>query len=87
MAASLKISMFTRDANSNVLACTAWNADIWRSTDDGLTYTKIVTALGGSNGVSAGALWIISMAPDGTLYAGGELQKILDRQSALRDHS
>lgn len=74
MNATLKISEFTRDANGTIFACTAWNADVWRSTDNGLTYTRLIKALGGTNGVPSGALWHISTAPDGnTLYAGGEL--------------
>src|SRR6185295_10839758 len=65
---TLKISGFTLDQTGAVIAVTAWAGDVWRSTDNGSSYTKV-----SGNPDTTGALWVIKKGPDGALYTGGEL--------------
>jgi photosystem II stability/assembly factor-like uncharacterized protein len=55
------------------MAVTGFDGDVWRSTDNGASFTKVAAAVGGTNGVSAGALGEIAKGPNGDLYTGGEL--------------
>ncbi len=70
---NLKVSAFTVDKNGAVIASTAFNGDVYRSTDGGNTYTKIASNIGVASGGTAGAIWVIQKASNGDLFAGGEL--------------
>lgn len=71
------VSKLTFDHIGNMLATTAYDADIWKSTNNGVSYTKIYSHVGGSAGVSTGALQSITRDPEnGTLYTGGEIDGI-----------
>ncbi len=78
---NLKVSDFAVDASGNVLAVTAFNADVYRSHDGGDTYTKIATNIATTGGGAPGALWVIKVAKDGSVYAGGELTSGLLKSS------
>ena len=61
-----KIPDLTLDKNGNVIATTAWNSTVWRSTDSGRSYSQIATL------PSSGALWDIQTMPSGDIWVGGE---------------
>src|ERR1041385_8629110 len=71
--ATRSISTFTRDRMGALLAVTAWAGDVFRSTDNGASFTKIAGTVGSTNGVTIGALFAADTLPDGTLYTGGEM--------------
>ncbi len=67
----------TLDGSGNMFAVTNFNGDVWKSTDNGSSWTKIATAVGGTGGVSAGALdFLIRNPADGSLLTGGEIPAI-----------
>jgi photosystem II stability/assembly factor-like uncharacterized protein len=67
VSATLQISAFTLDSTGALIAVTAWGGDVFRSTDNGSTFTRVATNIGPN-----GALWTVATAPDGSLWAGGE---------------
>jgi hypothetical protein len=70
--ANLKVSGFALDSTGAVVAVTAFQGQVWRSTDNGSSYVKISDNPAiGQPGV-VGALWVITKGRDGTLYTGGE---------------
>ncbi len=65
------------DASGNMFAVTGFNGDVWKSTDNGTSWTKIAAAVGGTGGVSDGALNFVVWNPsDGSLLTGGEIHAI-----------
>lgn len=71
---NLRVMAFTRDANGNVIAVNAWNADVYRSENSGQSYTRISAHVGSKVNYTAGALWTVVADHHGVLYTGGELQ-------------
>jgi len=69
------ISSFTMDPKGILFAGTAWNGEVWRSTDDGRSYTKVaaLSEKSAAAGTGPGAVWIVKVGPDGALYAQGEM--------------
>jgi hypothetical protein len=66
------ITGFALDKTGAVIAVTAYDGDVWRSTDNGDTYVKVGSHIGSSTTFSAGALWAVTALPNGELYTGGE---------------
>jgi photosystem II stability/assembly factor-like uncharacterized protein len=67
ISANLQISAFTLDSTGALIAVTGYNGDVFRSTDNGSTFTKVAANIGPNGG-----LWTVTTAPDGSLWAGGE---------------
>jgi photosystem II stability/assembly factor-like uncharacterized protein len=76
IAASRNISAFTLDSTGALIAVTAWHGDVFRSTDNGSTFTLAASNIGAD-----GALWTVTTAPDGSLYAAGECSQGVYRSS------
>ncbi len=65
------------DASGNMFAITGFNGDVWKSVDNGASFTKIAAAVGGTGGVSDGALQSFARDPtNGDLLTGGEIHAI-----------
>jgi len=71
LSAGLKISDFALDQTGAIIAVTGWAGDVWRSTDNGNSYTRVAAGIGAALG-TPGALWVVRKAPTGDLYTGGE---------------
>jgi hypothetical protein len=67
------VNSFTQDGTS-IVCCTGYQGDVWRSTDDGVSFVKIATNVPVTygTGLGAGAMDIIAIAPNGDYYMGGE---------------
>jgi len=73
--ANHQISAITQDSTGALVAVTAWAGDVYRSTDNGDTFTKVASTVGSSTpGITVGALWTVFKANDGSLYTAGEVQ-------------
>jgi hypothetical protein len=71
--ATHKVTHFALDRTGALIAVTAYDADVWRSTDNGAAFTRVATHVGGNAGVPAGALWTVEAGANGDLYTGGEV--------------
>lgn len=79
--AGKNITQFVLDKTGALMAVTAYDGDVWRSTDNGTSFTKVAPHVGGTTSASAGALWTIAKAPNGDLYTGGEMPTGLYRST------
>ena len=67
VSATNQISAFTLDNTGALIVVTSWGGDVFRSTDNGSSFTKVAGNIGQS-----GAMWTVVTAPDGSLWTGGE---------------
>ncbi|HLK56162.1 MAG TPA: hypothetical protein VKU00_06345 [Chthonomonadaceae bacterium] len=72
--ANFRVAKFALDKTGALLAVTAWEGDVFRSTDNGNSFVKAAGAVGSPNGITVGALWTILKANDGSLYTAGEVE-------------
>ena len=71
--ASLAVQGFAVDKTGAVVAVTGFEGDVYRSTDNGSSYTKVIDHIGTTTGTGSGALAMIGKAGNGDLFTGGEL--------------
>src|SRR5262249_49294969 len=73
VAATRSIGAFTRDSSGALIAVTGWEGDVFRSTDNGSTFTKVAANIGLTHGSATGALFAVHNNPNDALYTGGEM--------------
>ncbi len=78
-APELGIVAFVKDSSGNLLASTTWHGDMYRSTDNGRSYTKIRTGDAGGN-PTTGYIYSLFLGPDHNIYAGTETNGIFVSQ-------
>src|ERR1051326_195104 len=71
--ATRNVTAFTQDSTGALLAVTGWAGDVFRSTDNGSSFTKVAGTVGSTDGITVGALFAVHNVPGGTLYTGGEM--------------
>jgi photosystem II stability/assembly factor-like uncharacterized protein len=80
------------DSNGNYYISSPWEntpekeAGLWRSIDQGASWTRVITLTEGTTGVNRPtSIWGMDEAPDGTLYAGGHgFQNVADARTLYR---
>jgi photosystem II stability/assembly factor-like uncharacterized protein len=68
ISATYLVSKFALDRTGALIAVTGYAGDVYRSTDNGNSFYKTASNIGG-----VGALWTVAKGPDGALYIGGEV--------------
>jgi hypothetical protein len=77
VSASQGVGKVCIDSTGAVIAVTGFDGDVWRSTNHGASFALVANAVGGSGGVSGGAIGQLACDPaNGDLYAGGEIDGV-----------
>lgn len=71
--ANLRVMSFCLGRGGAVVAVTAWEADVYRSSDNGESFVRVASHVGSDVPYTAGALWVVRSGNGGRLYTGGEL--------------
>jgi hypothetical protein len=72
--ANAGFNQFAQDKAGAILVVTAWAGDVYRSTDDGLSFVKVASNVGSTVGYTVGALFAVAVDPvTDAYYTGGEV--------------